>query len=592
MEEMAQLNVLMDLFAEKMPTRGKTPNDVGNNLFKGLLEKSNQSLVEGEGILSPYQDTGKAFGTLDGGDRAGRDLSSLERLETRFRRLGLPMDQLRLPKTAVPQLMGLLENMGFPREEVNKLILSVSDKEGFVHLDRLMARLQQSKKGAGGKAENGLVIPSKDIPVLGEALFAMGLGVGTIKEVMEKCVNQKGEVALEALSASLRKYFPGANIEGGLSSLLERFNIQSKSKAPDKGTMEPDLKNMVRSFSETASHDGQKKIKEEIARLLGEKGVPPQEAKSFLESLTIGYARTLAKTADTAANTLEKGTSEAESRSLAGQVVIRSKEGLQKGGWQQKIMDILQKEKGFIVEGLEKNWFQEGGQVRLAMADAAKQVEPRVKPMPFDTTGSPETRQRPAIDPSQTTKSEVKKVTESDLKPIFSPKAELAGDPGMLRINRDQAETGSVVSARNAIALPEPLPKIFDKMVWMINAGEQRGRVHISPPELGRLDLDLVVKQGHLQAQLSAENSGVKEIIEANLGQLKQQLTDMGFVVDRFDVMVGLGEKPFSRDQTWTATNRKGQSSRRSSAEGEELAVSAEGLRTPRGRFYQIDVHV
>ena len=53
------------------------------------------------------------------------------------------------------------------------------------------------------------------------------------------------------------------------------------------------------------------------------------------------------------------------------------------------------------------------------------------------------------------------------------------------------------------------------------------------------LDLDLVIKQGHLEANLSAETLQVKELIEANLGQLKQQLTDLGFVVDKFEVIQG-----------------------------------------------------
>ena len=83
----------------------------------------------------------------------------------------------------------------------------------------------------------------------------------------------------------------------------------------------------------------------------------------------------------------------------------------------------------------------------------------------------------------------------------------------------------------------------------MIQGGEQKGRIHISPPELGRLDIDLVIKQGHLQAQLSAESPQVKELIEANLGQLKQHLADIGLVIDRFDVMVGLDQNPFTKNR-------------------------------------------
>ena len=75
----------------------------------------------------------------------------------------------------------------------------------------------------------------------------------------------------------------------------------------------------------------------------------------------------------------------------------------------------------------------------------------------------------------------------------------------------------------------------------------------IHPPELGRLDLDLSIKQGHLQAQLSAESTLVKELIEANLNHLRQQLSDQGLVVDKFEVMIGLNNQK-------SADNRNGMS--------------------------------
>ena len=161
-----------------------------------------------------------------------------------------------------------------------------------------------------------------------------------------------------------------------------------------------------------------------------------------------------------------------------------------------------------------------------------------------------------------------------------------------MRLQREGLEMTSIHTAKNAVALPDPLPKVLDKMAWMAQSGEQKGTIHVSPPELGRLDLEVVIKQGHLQANLSAENPQVKEIIEANMGQLKQHLTDLGFVVDRFDVMVGLEDRSFAREQGRTAGHGRGRSGGRHATRGPVAAVEDDMRRAPALGLSQIDMRV
>ena len=129
-------------------------------------------------------------------------------------------------------------------------------------------------------------------------------------------------------------------------------------------------------------------------------------------------------------------------------------------------------------------------------------------------------------------------------------------------------------------------------MLWMAQSGEQKGTIHISPPELGRLDLDVVIRQGHLQAHLSAENPQVKEILEANMGQLKQHLTDLGFVVDRFDVLVGLEDRSFARDQGRAAGQGRGRSGGRRAPRESVAAIEESRGREWISGLSQIDVLV
>ena len=65
----------------------------------------------------------------------------LEKLDKELGLLGLPAGQLFLPETAIPQVIRFLENQGYGQQEIDQIILSITDGKGFLHLDKLMARL-------------------------------------------------------------------------------------------------------------------------------------------------------------------------------------------------------------------------------------------------------------------------------------------------------------------------------------------------------------------------------------------------------------------------------------------------------------------
>jgi flagellar hook-length control protein FliK len=120
----------------------------------------------------------------------------------------------------------------------------------------------------------------------------------------------------------------------------------------------------------------------------------------------------------------------------------------------------------------------------------------------------------------------------------------------MLNANsiRNIAKTGQTDTG---IYMPQPLPKIVEKMLIMFRAGEYQSRLQITPPELGRLDIDLTIKNGRVHANLSAESAAVKEVIEANLNQLKQQLNSQGLTIDKFNVMVSPDNGERRDSSTW-----------------------------------------
>jgi len=552
MEQVA-LTLMADLFSDKIAATGSTPGDPSNQLFQSLLEKSANS--------------GKAS-SLNRSDRAGEETGTAT-LESSLRRLGLPLGQLRLPKSAIPELAALLEGQGFNKEEIQSLIASLSEKDGSIRIDRLFARLQKSEKS--GKDNESLVIDAKDIPQIGEALAAMGLGAGKIKEIIESAFTRKGELSLEKLSGSLSASLPGVDSKSLLSSILERSQIQGSAKDVSRIAADPDVKRLVNDLALTSGQDGQKQIREEIGALLREKGMKPQEVKSFLETLTVSHARTISKSAGVDPEGARKA--EADAKALMEPAVDEPRE---------RILQILQKEKGLGKDGVKNEWFQEEGISKTSSG------EQRAKSVTVDPMRVSEAK-KTTLENGEAVGS--RKPAQSDSKAGQTVEG-ITGDLSAVRLQKVSSGAVAATSTRESVSLPDPLPKVIERMLWMIQGGEQKGRIHISPPELGRLDIDVVIKQGHLQAQLRAENPHVKELLDANLGQLKQQLADSGLVIDRFDVMIGLEQNPFSREQAWTAGHQRGHSSRREDEEESSSKTETGKPLTQRLSLSQIDMIV
>ena len=64
-------------------------------------------------------------------------------------------------------------------------------------------------------------------------------------------------------------------------------------------------------------------------------------------------------------------------------------------------------------------------------------------------------------------------------------------------------------------------------------------RIHLQPPELGEVKVDLMVRQDHVSVSFVMEDSRVRDILEANLQQFRDQLASRGFTLAGLDVSVG-----------------------------------------------------
>jgi flagellar hook-length control protein FliK len=115
---------------------------------------------------------------------------------------------------------------------------------------------------------------------------------------------------------------------------------------------------------------------------------------------------------------------------------------------------------------------------------------------------------------------------------------------------------------------------VENSIKFLISSGESRATIQLHPPELGRVQVDLVVHDNQVTAKINTENASVKEVILTNLDQLKSNLANAGTQINKFEVEVGGFknhlEQHFSREKGGNGY-KQGNSGRGFSQDSSEL---------------------
>lgn len=85
----------------------------------------------------------------------------------------------------------------------------------------------------------------------------------------------------------------------------------------------------------------------------------------------------------------------------------------------------------------------------------------------------------------------------------------------------------------------EIFKQVVDNAKVTLTADKSEMIMHLRPESLGKLTMKVVTERGLMIAQFTAESQQVKQIIEANLPQLKDALESQGLNVQGFSVSVG-----------------------------------------------------
>lgn len=104
--------------------------------------------------------------------------------------------------------------------------------------------------------------------------------------------------------------------------------------------------------------------------------------------------------------------------------------------------------------------------------------------------------------------------------------------------------------------------QIMDHAKLMLSGNQSELEMNLKPEHLGKLQLKVFVENQVVTARFTAESQQVKQIIETNLNELRDQLRESGLQVDHLSVSVGGG----SNEQFFNQTAEGGNQSQFSSS--------------------------
>ena len=94
-------------------------------------------------------------------------------------------------------------------------------------------------------------------------------------------------------------------------------------------------------------------------------------------------------------------------------------------------------------------------------------------------------------------------------------------------------------------------------------------RLHLKPPELGALRVEIDIKDGVLKLDMMAENQSAKDLLLSNVPELKDALIEQGIKLEKLDVQIHYGfNQTLANSKEWS---RQGKPSNRKTEEGPGL---------------------
>lgn len=120
----------------------------------------------------------------------------------------------------------------------------------------------------------------------------------------------------------------------------------------------------------------------------------------------------------------------------------------------------------------------------------------------------------------------------------------------LMQVQQEKIDSKIAVPVtKNEILEPKQLiNEIAQKAGAFLSKDKNEMHIQLTPEHLGKVSIKIGLNEGTITGKIYAENFSVKEIIEANLSQLKDALEEQGLNIAGLEVHVGDDSKNFERN--------------------------------------------
>ena len=118
---------------------------------------------------------------------------------------------------------------------------------------------------------------------------------------------------------------------------------------------------------------------------------------------------------------------------------------------------------------------------------------------------------------------------------------EIDNNPQYLIMDKSKVVENKELTNKNLpeVDKKELIDQIVNKAKFILDDNKQEIKIKLKPEILGELMLKMEVEKGSVLAKIMVDNYRTKELIEANLYQLKQDMKENGLEIKTFEVFVG-----------------------------------------------------
>ncbi len=114
---------------------------------------------------------------------------------------------------------------------------------------------------------------------------------------------------------------------------------------------------------------------------------------------------------------------------------------------------------------------------------------------------------------------------------VFSPIAKPIQDFGV--------KTAPALPSLPKVSVEQMLQQVAGKALITLRDGQSEMRLQLTPPDLGRMEMKIVLEDGQMMGKIVVSTPEAKALFDQNLGELQRQLQQAGVQVGSLDVSLG-----------------------------------------------------